>query len=148
MLKLLASSCFQGRLQNLSTRFPASAANGGLQSFPFLGSLRNPTRQRAELQWQKALFSSESGDGDGGAEKSMEGKTAEEAEYASAGLETEDGKTSSAIVSTNPRPEDHLTYVLQVLLGIGACQCQNADLREELLVFFYSSSLALLKIRG
>lgn len=38
----------------------------------------------------------------------MEGKTEEEAEYASTGLEA---KTSSAIVSTNPRPEDHLTVI-------------------------------------
>lgn len=113
MLKFLLSSCFQGRLRNLSTRFPSSAANGGVQTshlFRVPGSFTSPTGDIA-LFARRALFCSESGKGGGSADKSLEAKTAEDAEYDSTGAEGEEVKTSSAIVATTPRPEDHLTVL-------------------------------------
>lgn len=117
MLKLVPSSCSQGRLQNLRSRFPDGVANGRLQKrslFRVFGSLRSSIGDKT-LLWQKTLYSSESGKGDGDVDSSVDAKAADEAEYASTGADAEDAKASSAIVPTTPRPEDHLT-VCAILL--------------------------------
>lgn len=113
MLKLLSSSYVQGRLRNLHSRFPDVAANGGLQKSSLVrvaGSLRSSTGECTIFRLL-ALLSSESGEGDGGASKSVDARAADEADYASTGAEAAEAKTSSAIVSTTPRPEDHLTVI-------------------------------------
>ncbi|XP_020596505.1 lon protease homolog, mitochondrial-like isoform X2 [Phalaenopsis equestris] len=104
MLKHLSSSCFQGRLRILHTRFPDGAANCGLAKrhlLRFIGSLRSSTGEATFFR-QTALFSSESGEGDGGTDKAV---------YASSEADADEAKSSSAIVPTTPRPEDHLTVI-------------------------------------
>ncbi|KAG0472086.1 hypothetical protein HPP92_016632 [Vanilla planifolia] len=113
MLKILSSSCFQGRVHSLHTRFWAGSINGGLDRSPLLrllGCLSGPSGGVAPVP-RKALCSDsgEGGGGGGSIENSVEAKAAEEAEYPSVGAE--EGKASSAIVATNPRPEDHLSVI-------------------------------------
>lgn len=117
MLKLLSSSCRQGRSGFPCSRFPDGAANGALQMSPLfrvIRSLRSYTGEKTLFRLT-ASFSSDSGEGDGDAAKSVDAKAVEEAEYASTGAEAEEAKTSSAIVPTIPRPEDHLNVRIILL---------------------------------
>lgn len=107
MLKVLSSSCFQGRLQSVFARFPAAVGHGGEGRSPLfrvLGSLRNPSGG-SPVFGRRVFFYSESSDGsdpppaEDASASAVEGGGAEEAE----------SKASSAIIPTNPRPEDYLT---------------------------------------
>lgn len=106
MLKVLSSSVLFGRnLRALPSRIPT---NGELR-YPLhrlFDSLKS-ANDRSPARFGKAWFCSDSGDG---ADKVIEVKAAEEAEAAEGGAGTEEGdsKSSSAIVLSNPRPEDHL----------------------------------------
>ncbi|XP_038980261.1 lon protease homolog, mitochondrial-like [Phoenix dactylifera] len=109
MLKVLSSSFFQGRLQSLSTRFPAALGHGGEGRSPLLrvlGSLRNPSGG-SPVFGRRVFFCSEPGDG-------SDPPPAEDASAAAAeggGAEEAESKASSAIIPTNPRPEDYLTVI-------------------------------------
>ncbi|XP_028548646.1 lon protease homolog, mitochondrial isoform X8 [Dendrobium catenatum] len=114
MLKLLSTSCRQGRSGFPCSRFPDGAANGALEKSPLfrvIRSLRSYTGEKTLFRLT-ASFSSDSGEGDGDAAKSVDAKAVEEAEYASTGAEAEEAKASSAIVPTIPRPEDHLNVMV------------------------------------
>ena len=104
MLKVLSSSVLFGRkLQTLPSRIPQ---NGEVR-YPlhrFFESLRGPNGKKF-LEFRKVWFCSESGDG---SDKVIELKAAEDAAEGGGGDEAVE-KANSAIVLTNPRPEDHLT---------------------------------------
>ncbi|KAM1503484.1 hypothetical protein TB2_027947 [Malus domestica] len=97
MLKLLSSSssCLQGRLHSLRSWPPAELGSPVLR---VLGSLAGLTRPSSAC---RAFYSSDSGDGS---------DQVVEVEFMVAGTEAE-AESSSAIVSTNPRPEDYLTVI-------------------------------------
>ncbi|KAK9292324.1 hypothetical protein L1049_020290 [Liquidambar formosana] len=107
MLKLLSSTCLQSRFQNLTTTLPPTLRHGGTESsiplLRVLNSLRGLSRKNPNL-CRRAFFCSDSTDGSEPVVEA-EGKAVEvEGEEA-------DSKASSAIVPTNPRPEDYLTVL-------------------------------------
>ncbi|XP_010268001.1 PREDICTED: lon protease homolog, mitochondrial-like [Nelumbo nucifera] len=111
MLKVLSASCRQGRLQNLTPRLPGNFSYGGEQRAPLLrvlGSLTSSSPRNSGLS-KRVYFCSESGDGSNPVVEPEE-KTAE-VEAAVENAEEVDSKASSAIVPTNPRPEDYLTVL-------------------------------------
>ncbi|KAH7676566.1 Lon protease bacterial/eukaryotic-type protein [Dioscorea alata] len=102
MLKILSLSCLQGRFRTQPTRLPHSYWNGGDSRSPLsrvLRSLRSGDGANA-VYYRRVFFCSESG---GGGDQPIEAKAVEEVEAES--------KASSAIVPTNPRPEDYLTVI-------------------------------------
>ncbi|KAK9291560.1 hypothetical protein L1049_019508 [Liquidambar formosana] len=107
MLKLLSSTCLQSRFQNLTTTLPPTLRHGGTESsaplLRVLNSLRGLSRKNPNL-CRRAFFCSDSTDG-----------SEPVVEAAGKALEVEgeeaDSKASSAIVPTNPRPEDYLTHI-------------------------------------
>ncbi|XP_068658607.1 lon protease homolog, mitochondrial-like [Aristolochia californica] len=104
MLKLLSSSCLQSHFSNLSFRAPASSCYAGEKSNlgHFFRSLRNSNPSILLLGKRVLFFCSETGDGSEAAGvKADEENAAEEVE----------SKTSSAIVPTNPKPEDYLSVI-------------------------------------
>ncbi|ONK63201.1 uncharacterized protein A4U43_C07F12440 [Asparagus officinalis] len=106
MLKVLSSSVLLRRkLQNLPSRIPS---NRDFRS-PLLRFFESSklTNGNNLVQFGKAWFCSDSSDG---SVKIVEIKAAEDAAEGD-GAEEADSKSNSAIVSTNPRPEDHLTVV-------------------------------------
>lgn len=120
MLKVLSSSGLGARLRHLSPRLPSSSFNGeeGRTAVKRVLGYLSTSHCQNPVFYRKALFCSESDGGDGGA-----GQKAPEQSGLVEEVETEstkasgggvnggevDGKSSSAIVPTNPRPEDHLT---------------------------------------
>ncbi|KAM1877883.1 hypothetical protein ACFX14_039933 [Malus domestica] len=100
MLKLLSSSspCLQGRVHSLRPGPASELASPVLQ---VLGSLAGLTRQNCPASARRAFFCSNSGD---------VSDQVREVEFKAAGNEA-DSKSSSAIVSTNPRPKDYLTVL-------------------------------------
>ncbi|KMZ68424.1 hypothetical protein ZOSMA_23G00790 [Zostera marina] len=122
MLKVLSSSGLGSRLRHFSPRLPTSSFNGEEERTAVkrvLGYLSTSNCQNPVF-YPRAFFCSESngGDGGGGQKAPDQSGLAEEVEAESTkasegginGGEV-DGKSSSAIVSTNPRPEDHLTVI-------------------------------------
>ncbi|KAM0954423.1 putative endopeptidase La [Dioscorea sansibarensis] len=111
MLKLLSFSNLQGRFRTLPTRLPHNYWNGGDSRSPLsrvLGSLRSGDGANP-VYYGRVFFCSESS---GGGDQPVEAKAAEEVENAAGGAEGEaESKASSAIVPTNPRPEDYLTVI-------------------------------------
>ncbi|XP_042453429.1 lon protease homolog, mitochondrial-like isoform X2 [Zingiber officinale] len=116
MLKVLSSPHVRGRLHSLPGKRPASIVNVGEGRSPLPRLLRSLTDQqgRSPVFWRKAFFCSKSGDG---SEPPPDAKAAEEVD-AIASIDAEGGafeeaesKASSAIVSTNPRPEDYMSVV-------------------------------------
>ncbi|XP_042388267.1 lon protease homolog, mitochondrial-like isoform X2 [Zingiber officinale] len=116
MLKVLSSLHVRGRLHSLPGKRPASIVNVGEGRSPLPRLLRSLTDQqgRSPVFWRKAFFCSKSGDG---SEPPPDAKAAEEVD-AIASIDAEGGafeeaesKASSAIVSTNPRPEDYMSVV-------------------------------------
>ncbi|XP_072954329.1 lon protease homolog, mitochondrial-like [Typha angustifolia] len=112
MLKILSASCAQGRFQTRSSRFPSRFCNGVDGRSPLLrvlGSLRG-SNGYVSVFGKRVFFCSESGDG---SDPPREAKAVEEAETAAegGGVEESESKASSAIVSTNPRPEDYLSVI-------------------------------------
>lgn len=129
MLKVLSSSGLGSRLRHFSPRLPTSSFNGEEERTAVkrvLGYLSTSNCQNPVF-YPRAFFCSESngGDGGGGQKAPDQSGLAEEVEAEStkaseggiSGGEV-DGKSSSAIVSTNPRPEDHLTVRYNLFLGI------------------------------
>ncbi|KAG6533649.1 hypothetical protein ZIOFF_007524 [Zingiber officinale] len=117
MLKVLSSLHVRGRLHSLPGKRPASIVNVGEGRSPLPRLLRSLTDQqgRSPVFWRKAFFCSKSGDG---SEPPPDAKAAEEVD-AIASIDAEGGafeeaesKASSAIVSTNPRPEDYMSGCL------------------------------------
>nr|XP_010938290.1 lon protease homolog, mitochondrial [Elaeis guineensis] len=108
MLKALLASC---RLPCLPPTIPARLRNGREAKSPMvrvLGSMRYPSF-RILVSSRKAFFRSASGDG---ADRLGDGKVVGEVEIAEGGeAEDAESKASSAIVPTNPRPEDYLTVI-------------------------------------
>ncbi|KAF8392652.1 hypothetical protein HHK36_023001 [Tetracentron sinense] len=103
MLKALSASCLQGQLQKLTAKFPAHICHGGELRSPLLrvlGSLRNSNSRNPNL-YKRVFFCSESGD-------RSEPVVQAEAKLSESG---DGSKSSSAIVPTNPRPEDYLTVL-------------------------------------
>ncbi|KAG1371354.1 putative lon protease, mitochondrial-like [Cocos nucifera] len=106
MLKALSASC---RLPCQPPRIPARLSNGG-ETKPrlvrVLGSIRYPSL-RNPVASRRAFFCSAPGHG---VDRLGDGKVAGEVEIAEGGeAEYAESKAASAIVPTNPRPEDHLT---------------------------------------
>ncbi|XP_010259312.1 PREDICTED: lon protease homolog, mitochondrial-like isoform X2 [Nelumbo nucifera] len=116
MLRVLSASCLQGRLQNFTARLPASANSycGGEQRPPLLrvlGSLRSSNPRNLRL-CKRVFFCSDSGDGSNDSNPVVESEAkSAETEAAAESAEVVDSKASSAIVPTNPRPEDYLTVL-------------------------------------
>ncbi|KGN60995.1 lon protease homolog 1, mitochondrial [Cucumis sativus] len=99
MLKALNSSCFRSRLHNLAPSFrPATESESPL--LRVLGSLRGLGGRSTRLTC-RAFFCSDANDVSA-REAEIEAKVKEE---------DVEVKSSSAIVSTNPRPEDYLTVL-------------------------------------
>ncbi|KAJ0979859.1 hypothetical protein J5N97_015333 [Dioscorea zingiberensis] len=109
MLKVLSSSCLQGRFRSLPTRLPHNCCNGGDSRSPLIRVLRSLRSGNGAnpVSFRRVFFCSESG---GGGDQPVEAKAAEEVETA-AGEGEAVSKASSAIVPTNPRPEDYLTVI-------------------------------------
>ncbi|XP_057963357.1 lon protease homolog 1, mitochondrial [Malania oleifera] len=106
MLKTLSSSCLQGRFRSIATVCPPSVRHGGVSSSSLLralNSLRGLNQENLYLG-RRAFFCSDSSDG---SEPGVEA----EAKAVEAETEEADSKSSSAIVPTNPRPEDYLTVL-------------------------------------
>ncbi|XP_042511197.1 lon protease homolog, mitochondrial-like isoform X2 [Macadamia integrifolia] len=110
MLKVLSASYLQGRLQNLSAKLPANFSYGEPKTplLRVLGSLRSSNSRYPNL-CKRVFFCSDSGDGSNPVVEA-EAKPAE-TEAAAESAEEVDSKASSAIVPTNPRPEDYLTVL-------------------------------------
>ncbi|XP_042517635.1 lon protease homolog 1, mitochondrial-like [Macadamia integrifolia] len=110
MLKVLSASYLQGRLQNLSGKLPSNLSYGESRAplLRILGSLRSSNSKKPNL-CKRVFFCSESGDGSNPVAE-VEEKPGE-AEAAVESAEEVDSKASSAIVPTNPRPEDYLTVL-------------------------------------
>ncbi|KAK4804081.1 hypothetical protein SAY86_003898 [Trapa natans] len=109
MLKFLSSSaCLQSRTHHALTRSPsASCLHTG--NTPLLRALNSLKGWRAPSSVHRLFFCSDSS-GDG-----ADGSAVAESKVAEA--ESDAGeKSSSAIVSTNPRPEDYLTVLALPLL--------------------------------
>lgn len=106
MLKLLSSSCLQGRFQNITTTLkPSLRCVGFASSSPVLrvlSSVRGLSRPNPSSS-HRVFFCSDSSDG-------SDSVVEVEVKAADAGSES-DSSSSSAIVPTNPRPEDYLTVV-------------------------------------
>ncbi|ERN02128.1 lon protease homolog, mitochondrial isoform X1 [Amborella trichopoda] len=107
MLKVLSASCLHGRLQCVSSRLPIHSSHGGEGRSPLLRLLRSMKSPISGSPYyrRRVFFCSESGGNDGSCE-TVEAK-AENAET----VEEVDPKSSSAIVPTNPRPEDYLSVI-------------------------------------
>ncbi|XP_058076197.1 lon protease homolog 1, mitochondrial-like [Magnolia sinica] len=107
MLKVLSSSF---RMQRFCADFPPNFRHGGegkAQLLRVLGSLRSLSGRNHGL-CKRVFFCSESGDGS----DPVDAKPAPEAEATAAeNAEEVNSKASSAIVPTNPRPEDYLTVL-------------------------------------
>ncbi|XP_022156355.1 lon protease homolog 1, mitochondrial-like isoform X2 [Momordica charantia] len=102
MLKVVNSSCFRSRLHNLAPSLrPATESASPLARV--LGSLRGLGGRNSKL-CGRAFFCSDASDG---SEQVVE----MEAKAEEAGAEDAEAKSSSAIVPTNPRPEDYLTVL-------------------------------------
>ncbi|XP_077217774.1 lon protease homolog, mitochondrial-like isoform X2 [Tasmannia lanceolata] len=96
-------------LKLLSLKFPVNFSHGGESRAPLLRVLRSLTgsNPRTFVPFGRARFCSESGDGS----NPVDAKAVPEAEVAAENAEEIDSKSSSAIVPTNPRPEDYLTVL-------------------------------------
>lgn len=102
MLKLLSSSaCLQTRAQRALTQSPSTSCLRTGNS-PLLRALNSLRGWRSPISGQRVFFCSESS-GDG-----ADGVAAAESKVAEAEIDVSE-KSSSAIVPTNPRPEDYLT---------------------------------------
>lgn len=99
MLKVVNSSCFRTRLHNLAPSLrPATESESPLARV--LGSLRGLGGRSTRLTGR--AFCSDASD--------VPEPVAEiEAKAGEVGAEDAESKSSSAIISTNPRPEDYLT---------------------------------------
>ncbi|KAJ7973273.1 Lon protease-like, mitochondrial [Quillaja saponaria] len=108
MLKLLASSCFQSRIQHLTPSI-IPGLRAATESTPpllrVLSSLRGLGWKNPNLGG-RVFFCSDSSDGSEQVVE-VEAKTAE----SESETDEAEAKASSAIVSTNPRPEDYLTVL-------------------------------------
>lgn len=104
MLKVVNSSCFRSRLHNLAPSLrPATESDSPLVRV--LGSLRGLDRKRTRLSG-RAFFCSDASDG-------SQPVVEIEAKAEEAGAEDVESKSSSAIIPTNPRPEDYLTVGIE-----------------------------------
>lgn len=113
MLRILSARCFEGRLQGLRGRLSDGLCNVVVKRSPLLGvlgSLRRTTDE-SPVHRRRAFFCSESGGDGSGPDKPAEVCVAEEVDSAAADgtPEEAEAKALSAIVPTNPRPEDHLS---------------------------------------
>ncbi|XP_068662036.1 lon protease homolog, mitochondrial-like isoform X2 [Aristolochia californica] len=100
MLKLLSSSCLRSKFSNCSLRAPPSSGEKSTLG-QFFRSLRD-SNPRILVSGKRVFFCSEAGDGSEAAGvKAGEDNAAEKVE----------SKSSSAIVPTNPKPEDYLSVI-------------------------------------
>ncbi|KAK1318586.1 hypothetical protein QJS10_CPB04g00968 [Acorus calamus] len=127
MLKALSATRQHGGLGRCSSRLPGNLYNGGdlrgsAPMLRLLGALKG-SNCRGSVFERRAFFCSKSGNGsdkDGGA-------AAEAAVVSESGSESSDGEvesksSSSAIVSTDPRPEDHHTVRVMFLDDVVAME--------------------------
>ncbi|OVA19171.1 Peptidase S16 [Macleaya cordata] len=111
MLKILSASHLHGRLHNLTTKFPSHGGQSRAPLLRFFGHLRNSNPRNPNFSG-RAFFCSESGDGSNPVvEGEAETAKAAESEAATENVEEVDLRSSSAIVSMNPRPEDYLKVI-------------------------------------
>lgn len=120
MLKAFSSSVLQGRLQRIPAGFLGSEGERKAPIFRILGSLRSSNGRNSSF-CKRVFFCSESGDGSDPVDAAKPAVEVEAAENENA--EEVDSKSASAIVSTNPRPEDCLKVrvFLVVLVLLGVC---------------------------
>ncbi|CAA7398380.1 unnamed protein product [Spirodela intermedia] len=120
MLRILSASCFEGRLQGLRGRLSDGLCNVVGKRSPWLGVLGSlaKTNDGSPVHWGRTFFCSESGGDGSGPENPVEVCVAEEVDSAASdGTPGEaEAKALSAIVPTNPRPEDHLSVIALPLL--------------------------------
>lgn len=115
MLKVLRDSRLHGPLHNFSVKFPSPGGQSRVLLHRFFDYFGNSNVRRTSFS-KRAPFCSESGDGskpplvEAGAEsESVESETATE------NVAEGDLRSSSAIVSTNPKPEDYLQVAFLLL---------------------------------
>ncbi|XP_022965560.1 lon protease homolog 1, mitochondrial [Cucurbita maxima] len=102
MLKVVNSSCFRSRLHNLSPSLrPAAESESSLVRV--LGSLRGLGGRNTRLSG-RAFFCSDASDG-------SQPVVEIDAKVEEAGAEDAESKSTSAIIPTNPRPEDYMTVL-------------------------------------
>ncbi|KAL6142534.1 hypothetical protein ACLB2K_060814 [Fragaria x ananassa] len=102
MLKLLSSSSYSSCLQGLGPKLGIRAGSPEMSS-PLLRVLSSITGRNRPSMARRAFFCSDASDGS---------DQVVEVEAKAAGSDGEaEAKASSAIVSTNPRPEDYLTVL-------------------------------------
>ncbi|RWR94285.1 lon protease, mitochondrial-like protein isoform X2 [Cinnamomum micranthum f. kanehirae] len=109
MLKAFSSSVLQGRLQRIPAGFLGSEGERRAPIFRILGSLRSSNGRNSSF-CKRVFFCSDSGDGSDAVDAAKPAVEVEAAENENA--EEVDSKASSAIVSTNPRPEDCLKVLV------------------------------------
>lgn len=101
MLKVISSTCLRGRFHTAATNF-RHGGDSNPALLRMLASLRSLNSQDHNLH-KRAFFCSDTSDS--GSEPLVE----VEAKAEQAEVEEANSKSSSAIVPTNPRPEDYLT---------------------------------------
>lgn len=116
MLKAFSSSLLQHRFQRIPAGFSGHEGGRNTPLFRILGSLRSSNGGNSVL-CKRVFFCSESGDGSDPVEDAKPAVEVESA--ANENAEEVDSKASSAIVPTNPRPEDYLK--VRVLAFWGFC---------------------------
>ncbi|KAG9457883.1 hypothetical protein H6P81_002391 [Aristolochia fimbriata] len=108
MLKRLSSACLRSSFSHLSPRAPASSCYAGEKSTlgRFFRSLRD-SNPRILVSGRRVFYCSEAGDGSDAAD-AKDAVAKAEGENAA---EEVGSKFSSAIVPTNPKPEDYLSVL-------------------------------------
>ncbi|KAI3866791.1 hypothetical protein MKX03_008899 [Papaver bracteatum] len=113
MLKVLSDSHLHGRLRSFSSNIPSPAVQSRVPLFRFFGYLTNSNATNSSFT-RRAFFCSDSNDGSKPPvieEVEAEKLTAESEIATSDGVEEVELRSSSAMVSTNPRPEDYLQVI-------------------------------------
>ncbi|RZC69768.1 hypothetical protein C5167_032925 [Papaver somniferum] len=113
MLKVLSNSHLHGRLRSFSSNISSPVVQSRVPSFRFFGYLTNSNARNSSIT-RRAFFCSDSNDGSKPPvieEVEAEKLTAESEIATSDGVEEVELRSSSAMVSTNPRPEDYLQVI-------------------------------------
>ncbi|XP_026405837.1 lon protease homolog 1, mitochondrial-like [Papaver somniferum] len=113
MLKVLSNSHLHGRLRSFSSNISSPVVQSRVPSFRFFGYLTNSNARNSSFT-RRAFFCSDSNDGSKPPvieEVEAEKLTAESEIATSDGVEEVELRSSSAMVSTNPRPEDYLQVI-------------------------------------
>lgn len=104
MLKVVNSSCFRSRFHSLAPSLrPAAESESPLVRV--LGSLRGLGGRNTRLSG-RAFFCSDASDG-------SQPVVEIDAKVEEAGAEDAESKSTSAIIPTNPRPEDYMTVGIE-----------------------------------